>query len=96
MAKYILSAFADEVTSVFEDQLKKCGVEYFDFYLLHNVYEDSIKIYNDERWGIIDFFVKQNQRRITCAGFLYKVFKFRSRRSCEPDRRPGVCWQEDG
>jgi len=28
---------------IFEEQLKKCGVEYFDFYLLHNVYENSIK-----------------------------------------------------
>ena len=24
--------------AIFEEQLKKCGVEYFDFYLLHNVY----------------------------------------------------------
>ena len=25
---------------VFEDQLQKCGVEYFDFYLLHNICEN--------------------------------------------------------
>ena len=25
--------------AIFEEQLKKCGVDYFDFYLLHNVYE---------------------------------------------------------
>jgi len=55
----ILSSYDPE--AVFEDQLKKCGVDYFDFYLLHNVYEDSIKIYNDERWGIIDYFVKQKE-----------------------------------
>ena len=30
--------------AVFEDQLKKCGVDYFDFYLLHNVNEHSIRI----------------------------------------------------
>lgn len=64
----ILSSYDPE--AVFEDQLKKCGVEYFDFYLLHNVYEDSIKIYNDERWGIIDFFVKQKELgRIKHLGF---------------------------
>ena len=27
--------------AIFEEQLKKCGVDYFDFYLLHNVYEGS-------------------------------------------------------
>lgn len=64
----ILSSYDPE--AVFEDQLKKCGVDYFDFYLLHNVYEDSIKIYNDERWGIIDYFVKQKELgRIKHLGF---------------------------
>ena len=37
--------------AVFEEQLKKCGVDYFDFYLLHNVYENSIQVYQDARWG---------------------------------------------
>ena len=46
---------------IFEEQLKKCGVEYFDFYLLHNVYEKSIETYMDERWGIVDYFVKQKE-----------------------------------
>ena len=42
-----------DVKGVFERQLKKCGVEYFDFYLLHNVYENSIAVYEDERWNIL-------------------------------------------
>ena len=29
----------DKVEAIFEEQLKKCGVEYFDFYLFHNVCE---------------------------------------------------------
>ena len=33
-----------DVADIFERQLKKCGVEYFDFYLLHNVYENSIGV----------------------------------------------------
>ena len=33
-------------SEIFEEQLKKCDVEYFDFYLLHNVYENSIKMGN--------------------------------------------------
>ncbi len=55
---------------VFEEQLKKCGVDYFDFYLLHNVYENSIGTYLDERWGIIDYFKEQKQLgRIQHLGF---------------------------
>lgn len=56
--------------AVFEDQLKKCGAEYFDFYLLHNVYENSIKIYLDPRWGIVDYFREQKRLgRIRHLGF---------------------------
>ncbi len=56
--------------AVFEDQLAKCGVEYFDFYLLHNVYEHSIKTYTDPQWGIVDYFLEQKRRgRIRHLGF---------------------------
>lgn len=56
--------------AVFEHQLKKCGVEYFDYYLLHNVYENSIDVYTDERWGIVDYFRKQKELgRIRHLGF---------------------------
>ncbi len=44
---------------VFSDQLRKCGMDYFDFYLLHNVCEFSIPVYEDPRWGIIDYFKEQ-------------------------------------
>ncbi|MBR3837840.1 MAG: aldo/keto reductase [Clostridia bacterium] len=55
---------------VFEDQLKKCGVEYFDFYLLHNVFENSIHTYNDPRWGIMEYFIEQKKKgRIRHLGF---------------------------
>ena len=55
---------------IFEQQLKKCGVEYFDFYLLHNIYENSIQTYTDERWGIVDYFVEQKKLgRIRHLGF---------------------------
>ncbi len=55
---------------IFEEQLKKCKVEYFDFYLLHNVNDKSIETYLDERWKIIDYFVQQKELgRIKHLGF---------------------------
>lgn len=55
---------------IFEEQLGKCGVEYFDFYLLHNIYEASIDVYMDERWGIADYFIQQKKEgRIRHLGF---------------------------
>jgi len=56
--------------AVFEEQLRKCGVEYFDFYLLHNVCENSIPVYEDERWNIIPYFLEQKRLgRIKHLGF---------------------------
>ncbi len=56
--------------AVFEHQLEKCGVEYFDYYLLHNVNEVSISVYTDPRWGILDYFKKQRENgRIKHLGF---------------------------
>lgn len=55
---------------IFEKQLKKCKVDYFDFYLLHNIYEKSMEVYLDPKWGIGDYF--KNQRasgRIRHLGF---------------------------
>ena len=56
--------------ATFEEQLRRCGVEYFDFYLLHNVYEKSIKTYLDPRWGILEYFKEQKKLgRIKHLGF---------------------------
>lgn len=65
----ILSSGYDP-SAIFEEQLEKCGVEYFDFYLLHNVYEKSIETYLDPKWGIIDYFKEQKRLgRIKHLGF---------------------------
>ena len=64
------SAESYDPSVIFEHQLKKCGVDYFDFYLLHNVNENSIKTYKNEKWGIIDYFREQKkQGRIRHLGF---------------------------
>ena len=56
--------------AIFERQLEKCGVEYFDFYLLHNVYERSMSVYLDPQWGILDYFREQKRLgRIKHLGF---------------------------
>ena len=45
-------------------------MEYFDFYLLHNVYENSVHVYDDPHWGIVDYFIEQKKRgRIKHLGF---------------------------
>ncbi len=55
---------------VFENQLKKCRVEYFDFYLLHNVCESSVGIYLDKKLEIIEYFKEQKRLgRIKHLGF---------------------------
>ena len=56
--------------AIFEKQLEKCGVEYFDFYLLHNVYEKSMPVYLDPQWGILEYFKEQKRLgRIRHLGF---------------------------
>ena len=60
----------DKVESIFEKQLKKCGVEYFDFYLFHNVCEMNIDAYLDPKYGIFDYLTAQKKAgRIRHLGF---------------------------
>lgn len=56
--------------AVFEEQLKKCQVEYFDLYMMHNISEYSINTYFDERWNIVPYFIEQKKAgRIKHLGF---------------------------
>lgn len=59
-----------KVKEIFEKQLEKCGVEYFDFYLFHNVCEMNIDAYLDERYGIYEYLMEQKKNgRIKHIGF---------------------------
>ena len=59
-----------KVDTIFEEQLGKCGMEYFDFYLLHNIYEKNIDPYLDPKYGIMDYLLKQKENgRIRHLGF---------------------------
>lgn len=60
----------NKVETIFEEQLKKCSVEYFDFYLFHNVCELNIDAYLDQTYGIADYLIKQKLNgRIRHLGF---------------------------
>ena len=49
-----------KVQEIFEEQLKKCRVDYFDFYLFHNVCEMNIDAYlNEEKYGTYAYLMKQ-------------------------------------
>ncbi len=59
-----------KVEEIFEKQLEKCGVEYFDFYLFHNVCEMNIDAYLDEQYGIYTYLMEQKKKgRIKHLGF---------------------------
>lgn len=60
----------DKVEEIFEQQLKKCRTDHFDFYLFHNVCEMNIDDYLDERHGIFAYLKKQRENgRIRHLGF---------------------------
>ena len=67
---YDLSNFG-RVEEIFEKQLKKCRVDYFDFYLFHNVCEMNIDAYlNEEKYGTYSYFMEQKKNgRIRHLGF---------------------------
>lgn len=53
----------DKAEPIFEKQLEKCGVSYFDFYLFHNVCEMNIDAYLNPKYGIYDYLMKQKRAR---------------------------------
>lgn len=58
------------VEEIFEKQLEKCRVDYFDFYLFHNVCEMNIDAYLDPQYGIFEYLMKQKKAgRIRYLGF---------------------------
>lgn len=59
-----------KVAEIFEKQLEKCQVDYFDFYMFHNVCELNIDGYLDGEFGIFDYLMEQKKNeRIRHLGF---------------------------
>ena len=56
---------------IFEEQLERCGVDHFDFYLLHNVCELNIEQYlDDAKYGTVSYYIEQvRSGRIRHLGF---------------------------
>lgn len=60
----------ESVQQIFEKQLKKCQVEYFDFYLYHNVTDRRLDMMLDPKHGIHDYLMEQKRLgRIKHLGF---------------------------
>ncbi len=55
---------------IFEKQLQKCQVEYFDFYLLHCLTDSNIEAYLNKEYGVVAYFLEQKRKgRIGHLGF---------------------------
>ncbi len=68
------------VKEIFEDQLRKTGMEYFDFYLFHCLSENNVDEYLNPENGILAYLLKQKENgRIRHLGFSvhasYETFK---------------------
>ena len=61
----------DKVEEIFNSQLEKLQMDYFDFYLFHNVCEMNIDAYlDDEKYGIYSYLIEQKRNgRIRHLGF---------------------------
>ncbi|MBE6629292.1 MAG: oxidoreductase [Ruminococcaceae bacterium] len=55
---------------IFEEQLKRCRVDHFDFYLFHNVSDKTIDDYLNPAYGLLDYLLEQKKKgRIKHLGF---------------------------
>ncbi len=55
---------------IFEKQLEKCQVDYFDFYLLHNVNPANLDFYMNDEGGVLSYLLEQKKAgRIRHLGF---------------------------
>ncbi len=60
----------EDAKEIFFEQLKKCQVEYFDYYLCHALSKDNFEVYKQP--GIMDFLYKMKQEgKIRHLGFSF-------------------------
>ncbi len=51
----------NKVEEIFEKQLEKCQVDYFDFYMFHNLCELNVEQYLDPQYRIFDYLIAQKK-----------------------------------
>lgn len=60
----------NKVEEIFAQQLERTGLDYFDFYHIHNVHELNIEQYLDPKYRIFDYLMKmKNEGKIKHLGF---------------------------
>lgn len=70
LATKYYAAAGKSIEDVFEEQLKRCKTDYFDFYLLHSLDENYIEDYMDPKTDNLGFLLKQKKEgRIKKIGF---------------------------
>ena len=58
---YLTNETIESIEQIFEDQIKRCGVDYFDFYMLHNVCETAWDFYTNEELGVVNYLLEQKK-----------------------------------
>ncbi len=67
--KFYVAANPD-IRTVFEEQLRRCKTDYFDFYLLHSLSEDYAQQFMDAKQNYIGYLLEQKEKgRVRYLGF---------------------------
>jgi predicted aldo/keto reductase-like oxidoreductase len=62
--------YSDDIEATFEAQLKRCQTDYFDFYMLHCLDENTITAYMDKKHDYLGYLLRQKEKgRIRNIGF---------------------------
>lgn len=63
-------AYSEDIEAVFEEQLERCRTDYFDFYMLHCLDEETVEPYMDKDRGYLGYLLRQKEAgRIRNIGF---------------------------
>lgn len=61
---------AEDKERIFEEQIARCGTEYFDNYLLHSLNEENYAL--AEKFGCFEYTAKlKSEGRVKCVGFSF-------------------------